>query len=423
MIQSVKQFLKRNQTISYYNSLLKGFFQQRLAARTLAQYHQRAEDLHLPEYDEAELRTALAERLRERGLIPQGKYRGDLHIFFAYALENWERVLAPALGCFGQVTEFEWTSLGFDHHAADWLSVRDDMNRQMLAAFHQANSESPVDAVFGYLSGYTMDPNILAKMGRTGAVIFNFSLDDKLHFPGKVVGGRYTNAASLANVVDLNLTNAPQSIIKYMVHGGLAAFWPEAASPAVHKPYDCDFEFDVSFIGKCYGWRPRFIRRLTKMGIPVECFGTGWPNGPLSDDQMVKLYSRSRINLGFAGVAHSRRLMCLKGRDFEVPASGGLYLTQDNPELSLVYDIGREIVTYTDERNCVEQIHRLLADPQRAQRIRLAGQRRALAQHTWQHRFEQIFTLAGLLRQKVMKPENTRALKGRTEIQRVSFHF
>lgn len=49
--------------------------------------------------------------------------------------------------------------------------------------------------------------------------------------------------------------------------------------------------------------------------------------GPLSDEKMTKIYSRSKINLGFskAGDTHlmetSIKQMCL--RDFEVPMSGG----------------------------------------------------------------------------------------------------
>ena len=42
----------------------------------------------------------------------------------------------------------------------------------------------------------------------------------------------------------------------------------------------------------------------------------------MSNEEMVKLYSCSRINLGFAGVGHSKKLMCREGRDFEVPMSG-----------------------------------------------------------------------------------------------------
>ena len=81
-------------------------------------------------------------------------------------------------------------------------------------------------------------------------------------------------------------------------------------------------------------------KSLKKAGIDIAAFGKGWPGGTLSDREMVELYSRSRINLGFSGIGSSRRLCHLKGRDFEVPMSGGLYLTQDHPELELVYKVG-----------------------------------------------------------------------------------
>jgi hypothetical protein len=60
-------------------------------------------------------------------------------------------------------------------------------------------------------------------------------------------------------------------------------------------------------------------------GIEVEAFGFGWPNGSLSTREMVRKYSRSKINLGFGGVANLSDTYCLKGRDFEIPMSRGLY--------------------------------------------------------------------------------------------------
>lgn len=212
-----------------------------------------------------------------------------------------------------------------------------------------------------------------------------------------MVGGRYTSTAAIASVVDLNLTNSPESIIKYRVHGGLGMYWPKGACHDIHKPYRTRFEFDVSFVRGKYGWRPKFVERLQKMDIKVTCFGNGWENGPLSNEEMVRLYSLSRINLGFAAVGHSKKLMCLKGRDFEVPMSGGLYLTQDNPELSLVYEVGKEIVTYQKVRDCAEKIRYLLDHPEEAAKIRKAGRERALKDHTWERRFERIFKMVGLL--------------------------
>ena len=177
-------------------------------------------------------------------------------------------------------------------------------------------------------------------------------------------------------------------------------FWPEAAHPSVHRPYDLPFKWDVSFVGQCYGWRPVFIKCLTKLGVKVDCFGKGWPNGPLSAEEMIKHYSCSRINLGFSGIGQSRKLMCLKGRDFEVPMSGGLYLTDNNPELSLVYNIGNEIVIYENVVHCAKVIRELLSNPERMQAIRQAGRKRCLRDHTYEVRWTKVLLMAGLLREE-----------------------
>jgi len=378
------------------NSFFRAKLQERKAAIELTYYRRQAVQNGIASLKDKALIFTLKKRLNDRGIFSIPKQKGDLHIFLAYYISNWEAVLPKVLKSFGKVTEFEWRSRGFDEHAPNWLGCRELMNKAMLNAFYEAQKEQPVDVVVGYLSGNNTNPEILKKMGKA-AVIFNFCWDDKLSFRGKKIGNRWCGPAALASAVDLNLTNAPGCRIKYMVEGGLAMFWPEAAHPDVHKLYDLPFEYDVSFIGGKYGWRPMFISKLQKLGVNITCFGNGWKNGPLSDEEMVRLYSISRINLGFAGVVHSKRLMCLKGRDFEVPMSGGLYLTQHNPELFLIYDVGKEIMTYKDEKDCAEKIKRLLLQPDEADRIREAGRKRALLDHTWERRFEEIFRLAGIM--------------------------
>jgi hypothetical protein len=136
---------------------------------------------------------------------------------------------------------------------------------------------------------------------------------------------------------------------------------------------------------------------LRETGVRVETFGPDWPNGPLSMEEMVRTWSRSRINLGFGGVLGHKETYCLKGRDFEVPMSGGLYLTEHHEELAPFYDIGREIVTYTGFDDLLEKIRWLLSEPEQAEAIRRAGRARALREHTWEMRFERVFRLLGVL--------------------------
>lgn len=381
------------------NSIVKANLQEGKAGRQLRAYQAEAVKKGLECLEEKKLKQSLQKRLAQRRSVHRLKSKGDLHIFLAYYVSSWESVLPRSLEPFGKVTVCNWREHGFDDRQPDWLSQRNQMNAAMLEIFHQANRTESVDVVIGYLSGYNTSPKTLQKMAQAGAVIFNFCWDDKLSFSGKKLGGRYTGPAGIAHAVDLNLTNSPDSLIKYAVNGGLAMFWPEAAHPDVHRPYNTPFEFDVSFAGACYGQRPSFIKKLAKHNIKVECFGHGWPNGPLPSEEMIKLYSRSRINLGFAGIGYSRKLMCLKGRDFEVPMSGGLYLTQNNPELSLIFNVGNEILTYRNEEDCVRIIHELLADPDRAEAIRKAGRKRCLSDHSYHARWLQVFRIAGLLQE------------------------
>jgi len=349
--------------------------------------------------DDAALRATVVRRVGQRAAaLGWPKKNGDLHIFLVYPLTNWEGILSTALTAFGKVTTFEWRSLGFNETASNWVEVRDSMNRALMDAYYAASREKAVDVVVAYSSGYTLSAEVFAAMAARGAVTTNFCFDDKVLWPGPKLGNRRISTAEICSSVDLNLTNDPQGTLKYFVEGGVAMFHAEAADPHLHRPLDVPFEFDISFIGARFGWRPVLIRELRRHGIEVECFGNGWPNGAVSNEAMREIYAKSRINLGCGGIGYSSNLVCLKGRDFEVPMSGALYLTQHNPELSLVFDVGREIVTYRDPADCARIIKELLNDRNRAASIRKAARERSIRDHTYEARWSRVFETIGALK-------------------------
>lgn len=385
---NIKNFLKKFSLLYNLNVWLKGYSQEYKANKTLLHYKKEAICRNLNILEGNDLVAAFRERLASRGIYPKPKSKDNLHIFCAFSLSNWEYVLPIALKPFGKVISFEWNSLEFGSYSKNSLEKRDNMNNKMLKKLKKEHSKQSIDVLIGYFSSRTISSKALKQISNMGIITFNFSWDDKLHF---------RNLANIVSLIDLNLTNAPDSCIKYIVEGGFSMFWPEAAHPEIHRPYEIPFEYDVSFVGKRYGWRPRFIDYLRKKGVKIATFGDGWENGTLSNEDAIKLYSKSRINLGFAGVGHSKKLMCLKARDFEIPMSGGLYLTQDNPELSLVYDVGKEIWTYKDKRDCLNKIRWILSHQKEAIQIRNAARKRALQEHTWERRFEEIFRVAGIM--------------------------
>lgn len=394
----VKQLLGQLPLAANAGSRLRAYQQEKAALRYRNQIEAEAARLNLSALSTSDTVTALRTRLAKRSRKHAWpKPKGNLHLFVAFRLFDWEAVLLEAFKPFGDVTIFEWSSAGFDLDGPDWWENRAVMNRAMLTAFTVANARQPVDAVVGYLSGHNTDPATLTQMKAAGAAVFNFSYDDKLDVGPRLPDGTQRGPAGLAAAVDLTLSSDPGATLKYAIEGGLSHFHPECAEPQTHRPLNTPFDFDVSFVGACYGARPHFIQSLERKGISVVTMGRGWPSGAVPTERMVEMYSRSRINLGFGGIGHSRKLMCLKGRDFEVPMAGGLYLTQDNPELAQVFDIGREIVTYTDDADCVAQIRLLLTEPERAAAIRAAGHARCLRDHTFEARWTQVFMMAGIL--------------------------
>ncbi len=398
MIDGLRNRLKRVPLLDAANSVVRGHLQEREVDGLRRAYALRARQSGIEAPGREDMQRRLKDRIAARArALGWPRRAGELHLFLAYSEENWESVLPSALAPFGAVSRYEWRSRGYHEGRPGWLVQRDQMNAELFAAFKAANRERPVDVVVGCLSGHTVSPEILKLMADAGAVITNFCFDDKLHWPGPVVDGRHVSTAGIASRVDLSLTNDPDAATRYLLHGGLSLFHPEAADPTFHRPSPLPLLHDVTFIGARYGWRPRFIERLRGLGVDVECFGRGWPNGPVANERIPELFSCSRINLGFGGVGHSRRLMCLKGRDFEVPMSGGLYLAQHNPELRLVFDIGTEIVTFRDEEHCAALIRELLADEPRAARVREAGRARCLRDHTYEVRWRRVLEFIGAL--------------------------
>ena len=88
----------------------------------------------------------------------------------------------------------------------------------------------------------------------------------------------------------------------------------------------------------------------------------------------------------------------LDAERFEVPMSGALYVTQHNPELALVFDVGCEIVTYRNPADCARIIAELLSDRDRAAAIRKAARERSIRDHTYQARWSHVFETIGALK-------------------------
>jgi spore maturation protein CgeB len=123
-------------------------------------------------------------------------------------------------------------------------------------------------------------------------------------------------------------------------------------------------------------------------------------HGAIDAAAMTPLFRNSEVNIGFtrmSGLEVSRHAVNqVKLRDFEVPLAGGFYLVEEAPDHAELYDIGREIVTWTSPEELVDRTHYYLAHPSERERIAAAGQQRAARDHTWEKRFRGLFERLGL---------------------------
>jgi hypothetical protein len=83
-------------------------------------------------------------------------------------------------------------------------------------------------------------------------------------------------------------------------------------------------------------------------------------------------------------------------RDFEAPMCRTCFLTGATEEIAEFYEVGKEIDTYSTPDELVDKTKFYLAHPAEAERLREAGYRCALREHTWKNRFEQLFGKIGL---------------------------
>jgi spore maturation protein CgeB len=341
-------------------------------------------------YSEPHIRAKLAQKQSKRQ--PLLGDRGKPCIV-AFGTRDWEQYgLWPTFERTSDFTLFDYQRGNkLRHH----LKPTDTDRRQLAAAFletvDRSDLRSKPSVAFFYAAGTYISNEFLDELHRRGIWTVVMSLDDKQQFHYTPDG--ISDQMRVAARCDLYWTVWKTGVQIVRGLDGTPWYAPEAADPAFHHRVDVPRDLEIVFIGQSYGLRTNLVRYLQRRGFQIEIFGSGWPNGFVSFEKTRELYSRAHIVLGLGGVGHMSSVKHLKGRDFEVPMCGGLYLTTFNPELSDHYQIGKEILCYSSFEECAEIVHWILRHPEEAQEIRQTALDRSLREHTWDRRFRQLFEL------------------------------
>lgn len=296
----------------------------------------------------------------------------------------------PALTQLGYaVTQFE----SFDRTPYSDFA---DMNRKLLETIERVQP----DLVFCVLMGYEIWTETLDRIRRVGgALLLNWGTDDSWKYE------QY--ARFVAPHLDCYATTYPEALTKARSDGlNNFALTQWAASDAALAPPlpAAQCRYRVSFIGSAYGNRRGRIEDLRRRGIEVDCFGYGWPNGPVPSAEIPRIMRESVVSLNFGDSGTQLRGLRpyrsrqIKARVFEVPGAGGFLLTEGAEHLADYYRAGEEIETFDSRDELAEKLRYYLDRPVARDRIARAGHERTRREHTYSRRFAALLDAATAMR-------------------------
>jgi spore maturation protein CgeB len=191
-----------------------------------------------------------------------------------------------------------------------------------------------------------------------------------------------------------------------------------------------ELDYKVSFVGSKSPAREWYVNYLKNNGIHVDCFGSGWANGRVSQFQMNEIFLKSCINLNLSNSTpndikyftflikrilvylvrlqmkclktywkHAKEFILrkqksheqMKARNFEIPANGGLQLSHYTLELEDYFHIGKEILIYSSVDDLEKQIQFIFENSDHSQEVRLSGYKCTLS-HSFDSRISKILS-------------------------------
>ncbi len=288
----------------------------------------------------------------------------------------------PALRALGHEVSF------FD--SWDRSAYRDfaDLNRAFL---RRVDQEQP-DVIFCVLLSYELWRETLDIVRCNGSVaIINWGTDDSWKYE--------QFSRFVAPHVDCYATTYPKALEKAhcdRLDNFVLTQWGASRDTLAEPLPAHQCKYPVTFVGSAYGNRRKWIESLRAGGIEVECFGHGWPSGPVSAPDLLRIYRESvlTLNFGDSGI-HFRGLLPyrsrqIKARVFEVPGAGGCLLTESAQHLEEYFCIGEEIIVFDGRDELAERITYLLANPVKRDAVAYRGFERVSREHTYNRRFEEL---------------------------------
>lgn len=340
---------------------------------------------------------------------------------YSYARPEWG-LSHEYLNLYDALTHMEGVEASFFAIDERMQAVgRDAMNEELLRTVQ----EQKPDVLFCQLfTEEVKKETIVYITTRTTTQTINWFGDDHWRF--------HIYSKFWAPLFSLAATTDSKAVPLYKKNGVRIALTQWAVNPHRYYPVpspDRDLSHAVTFVGQRYGTRSSYYSALTDAGLHVQFFGSGWAGGVVDFEAMLSIFSQSAVNLNFTESPHgqlAQRVKMLaklflkkeagkirlnlrqlpnnlrslsgyqtpqiKGRIFEVLGCGGFLLTGNAHELNTYYRIGQELVIFQNKADLIELCEYYVSHPEERVRIATAGYERTLRDHTYEKRFQALFS-------------------------------
>jgi spore maturation protein CgeB len=206
----------------------------------------------------------------------------------------------------------------------------------------------------------------------------------------------------------------------FVQDGGLAALLRAAApvrgasllgpacDPEEHRPIPLgeaqrrEFGADVAYLG--YGYANRLAMMEALHDFDVRLWGVGWDASPALAGRFRRepvhglkktlVYNATAVNLNLQSQVY--QLDGVTCRPFEVAACGAFCLTEARRDLTAFFRTGDEMVTFDGLDDLRGKVAHFLAHPDERRAVAERARARALREHTYGHRVQQVIATVGL---------------------------
>ena len=225
-------------------------------------------------------------------------------------------------------------------------------------------------------------------------------------------GGRWVNwfpddphqlelSMQLAPAYDGFFTHDSSSLARHRGAGTRAHYLAFGCDPEYLRPpplpsKDARWTAPLVFVGSRDAVREPVLRELAADGLVA--WGPGWPLGPLYGEDFVRALAGAKVGVNVHQQFGERGDPARYGtganmRVFELAAVGTPQLSDAKADIARHFTPDREIVLYRSAAELADRARALLADDTLRRRLAAAARERAVREHTWRHRLEELLTV------------------------------